>query len=140
MPPRYGPWQKDGRIMPKALVVDDSRTMRRILAGILEGVGYRVWQAGHGLEGLEAIERERADGPFDLILADWNMPEMNGLDFIKALRKDPGNRGIAVMMVTTETQVEQMVKALAAGASEYLMKPFTKDMIEDKLRMLGLIP
>lgn len=126
--------------MPKALVVDDSRTMRRILTGILEGLGYRVCQAGHGLEGLEEIERERADGPFDLILADWNMPEMNGLEFIKALRKDPGNRGIAVMMVTTETQVEQMVAALAAGASEYLMKPFTKDMIEDKLRMLGLIP
>jgi two-component system chemotaxis response regulator CheY len=125
--------------MPKALVVDDSRTMRRILAGILEGVGYRVCQAGHGLEGLEVIERERADGPFDVILADWNMPEMDGLEFVRALRKEPQNRTIAVMMVTTETQVEQMVKALAAGASEYVMKPFTKDMIEDKLRMLGLI-
>jgi len=126
--------------MAKALVVDDSRTMRRILANILEGLNYRVCQAGNGLEGLEVIERERADGPFDLILADWNMPEMNGLEFIKALRKEPTNRGIAVMMVTTETQVEQMVAALAAGASEYLMKPFTKDMIEDKLRMLGCIP
>jgi two-component system chemotaxis response regulator CheY len=126
--------------MPKALVVDDSRTMRRILTSILEGLGYRVCQAGHGLEGLAEIEKESADGPFDLILADWNMPEMNGLDFIKALRKQPENRAVAVMMVTTETQVEQMVKALAAGASEYLMKPFTKEMIEDKLRMLGLIP
>jgi two-component system chemotaxis response regulator CheY len=114
--------------------------MRRILANILEGLGYRVCQAGHGLEGLAEIEKESADGPFDLILADWNMPEMNGLDFIKALRKQPENRAVAVMMVTTETQVEQMVKALAAGASEYLMKPFTKEMIEDKLRMLGLIP
>ena len=126
--------------MPKALVVDDSRTMRRILTNILEGLGYRVCQAGHGLEGLEVIERERPDGPFDLILADWNMPEMNGLDFVKTLRKEPQNRAVAVMMVTTETQVEQMVKALAAGASEYVMKPFTKDVIEDKLRMLGLIP
>ena len=126
--------------MPKALVVDDSRTMRRILTNILEGLGYRVCQAGHGLEGLEVIERERPDGPFELILADWNMPEMNGLDFVKTLRKEPQNRAVAVMMVTTETQVEQMVKALAAGASEYVMKPFTKDVIEDKLRMLGLIP
>jgi two-component system chemotaxis response regulator CheY len=126
--------------MPKALVVDDSRVMRRILTGILEELGYRVCQAGHGLEGLEAIERERADGPFDLILADWNMPEMNGLDFVHALRKDSRNRGMTVMMVTTETQVEQMVAALAAGASEYVMKPFTKDVIVDKLRLLGLLP
>lgn len=126
--------------MPKALVVDDSRAIRRILAGILEGLGYRVCQAGHGAEGLEVIEREREDGPFDLILADWNMPEMDGLAFVHALRKDARNKSIAVMMVTTETQVEQMVAALAAGASEYVMKPFTKDIIEDKLRMLGLIP
>jgi two-component system chemotaxis response regulator CheY len=126
--------------MPKALVVDDSRAIRRILGNILEGLGFRVCQAGHGLEGLEVIERERADGPFDVILADWNMPEMNGLDFVHALRKDPRNRPVAVMMVTTETQIEQMVAALAAGASEYVMKPFTKDVIEEKLRMLGLIP
>ena len=126
--------------MPKALVVDDSRVMRRILTGILEELGYRVCQAGHGLEGLEVIERERLDGPFDLILADWNMPEMNGLDFVHALRKDSRNRGLTVMMVTTETQVEQMVAALAAGASEYVMKPFTKDVIVDKLRLLGLLP
>jgi two-component system, chemotaxis family, chemotaxis protein CheY len=126
--------------MPKALVVDDSRAMRRILGGILEGFGYTVRQAGHGVEGLEVIERERADGPFELILADWNMPEMNGLEFVRTLRKDARNRRTAVMMVTTETQVEQMVAALAAGASEYVMKPFSKDIIEDKLRMLGLLP
>jgi two-component system chemotaxis response regulator CheY len=126
--------------MPKALVVDDSRTMRRILAGILEELGYAVCQAGHGVEGLEVIERERAAGPFDLILADWNMPEMNGLEFVRTLRKDARNRPITVMMVTTETQVSQMVAALAAGASEYVMKPFTKDIIADKLRLLGLLP
>jgi two-component system chemotaxis response regulator CheY len=126
--------------MPKALVIDDSRTMRRILGSILTSVGYTVCQAGDGLEGLAVIERERADSDFGLILVDWNMPEMNGLEFVRALRKDARNRAIAVMMVTTETQAEQMVKALAAGASAYVMKPFTRDIIEDKLRMLGLIP
>jgi two-component system chemotaxis response regulator CheY len=123
----------------KALVVDDSRTMRRILGRMLEDFGYTVFQAGHGLEGLEVIERESEAGPFTLILADWNMPEMNGLDFVRALRKDARSHATAVMMVTTETQVEQMVKALAAGASEYVMKPFTKEVIEDKLRILGLL-
>ena len=126
--------------MPKALVIDDSRTMRRILGSILARVGYTTCQAGDGVEGLAVIERERAGGDFDVILVDWHMPVMNGLEFIHALRKDARNRAIAVMMVTTETQVEQMVAALAAGASEYVMKPFTPDIIEDKLRILGLLP
>jgi two-component system chemotaxis response regulator CheY len=128
--------------MPKALVIDDSRTMRRILGSILARVGYSSCQAGDGVEGLAVIERERAGGggDFDLILVDWHMPEMNGLEFVHALRQDARNRAIAVMMVTTETQVEKMVAALAAGASEYVMKPFTPDIIEDKLRILGLLP
>jgi two-component system chemotaxis response regulator CheY len=70
---------------------------------------------------------------------DWNMPQMNGLDFVRHLRADPRNSSVVLMMVTTETEVDQMVKALAAGANEYVMKPFTKDIISDKLRMLGML-
>ena len=82
-----------------------------------------------------------ANGPApDVILVDWNMPEMNGLEMIRAVRVEPELRRIPIVMVTTETEYDQVVKALAAGASEYVMKPFTKDIIMDKLDMLGVAP
>ena len=74
--------------------------------------------------------------PVDVVLSDWNMPEMNGLEFVKALRADPKFARVVVVMVTTETHIEQMMIALEAGANEYIMKPFTAEMVEDKLRML----
>ncbi len=76
----------------------------------------------------------------DVILVDWNMPEMNGLELIRAVRQNAELRRIPIVMVTTETEYSQVVKALAAGASEYVMKPFTKDIIMDKLDMLGVAP
>lgn len=125
--------------MPKAMVVDDSRAIRRILAAILADLGYEVCQAVNGREAVEVLERERQTLPVSLVLADWNMPEMNGLEFVKAMREDERNASVTVMMVTTETQVEQMLAALQAGANEYVMKPFTREVIEDKLRLLGLL-
>jgi two-component system, chemotaxis family, chemotaxis protein CheY len=125
--------------MAKAMVVDDSRTIRRILAATLGELGFEVCQAENGREALEAVERERGSVPISLALVDWNMPEMNGLDFVRHLRSDPGNAGVTVIMVTTETAMEQMVTALEAGANEYVMKPFTKDVIQDKLRLLGIL-
>ena len=77
-------------------------------------------------------------GSADLVLVDWNMPVMNGLDFVRAVRSDPSHRKTPVMMVTTETESSQMGKALAAGANEYVMKPFTKDVIQEKLKILGI--
>lgn len=74
-----------------------------------------------------------------VILVDWNMPEMNGLDFVKAIRGDPKYNAVPLMMVTTETEIEQMYLALDAGANEYVMKPFTDDVIADKLRLLGVL-
>ena len=74
-----------------------------------------------------------------VILVDWNMPEMNGLDFVKAIRADPKYSAVPLMMVTTETEIEQMYLALEAGANEYVMKPFTDEVIADKLRLLGVL-
>ncbi|HXM42461.1 MAG TPA: response regulator [Bryobacteraceae bacterium] len=120
--------------MPQAMVVDDSRAVRMILSRDLAQMGYDVCAAADGAEALPLL---RAD--MSLILVDWNMPHMNGLEFLKSLRADPRYASVKVIMVTTETEVDQMVKALAAGADEYVMKPFTKEILTDKLRVMGLI-
>ena len=121
----------------KALVIDDSRTMRRIVAGILEGLGFDVVQAAHGQEALDLLE---GGLQVDLACIDWNMPVMDGLSFVSAVRQNPQWRDVTLMMVTTESEHGQIVRALAAGAHEYLIKPFTPDAIRDKLDMLGLVP
>ncbi|MGA2882939.1 MAG: response regulator [Bryobacteraceae bacterium] len=123
--------------MSKAMVVDDSRTIRLILAKTLAELGYEVCQAANGKEALAAIERE--NGSISLVLVDWNMPEMNGLEFVQQVRSDSRFSQVPLMMVTTETEMHQMVKALEAGANEYVMKPFTKEIITDKLRLMGVI-
>ena len=125
--------------MRKAIVIDDSRTIRRILAATLGELGFEVCQAENGRAALTTIVEARTADPISLALVDWNMPEMNGLEFVRALRADPRNAGMVVVMVTTETAVDQMVTALDAGANEYVMKPFTKDVIQDKLRLLGVL-
>jgi two-component system chemotaxis response regulator CheY len=94
-------------------------------------------EAGHGGEALARLREIQAP---DVMLVDWNMPEMNGLELIRAVRSEQAYRDIPIVMVTTETEVEQVVRALAAGASEYVMKPFTKDVILDKLDLLGIMP
>lgn len=123
--------------MPKAMVIDDSRTIRMILAGTLAELGYEVCQAANGKEALTALQGETED--VSLILVDWNMPEMNGLDFVKHVRSESRFSAIPLMMVTTETEMQQMARALEAGANEYVMKPFTKEIIADKLRLMGVI-
>ncbi len=123
--------------MPKAMVIDDSRAIRMILTNTLAELGYEVCQAANGREGLALAERE--SGALSLILVDWNMPEMNGLDFIKCLRADSRFSSVPLMMVTTETEMQQVTVALEAGANEYVMKPFTKEIIADKLRLMGVI-
>jgi len=123
--------------MSKAMVVDDSKAIRMILSKTLTEVGYEVCEASNGREALSVFDREKAD--ISLVLVDWNMPQMDGLEFVKRLRADPKHSSVVLMMVTTETEVEQMVKALEAGANEYVMKPFTKEIIADKLRLLGVV-
>ena len=87
---------------------------------------------------MEALERLKESGPVDLALVDWNMPEMNGFEFVCEVRKDDQYKDMKLMMVTTETEMAQVIKALEAGANEYVMKPFTKDMIVEKLTLMGL--
>jgi two-component system chemotaxis response regulator CheY len=124
--------------MAKALVVDDSRAVRMILSRTLKELGYEVREAANGREALEVIEVEKS--AVKLVLADWNMPEINGLDLLKRLRQDPELASLVVVMVTTETELDQMAAALEAGANEYVMKPFTKDILLEKLQLVGLHP
>ena len=121
----------------RALVIDDSRAMRRIVEGSLTGLGYEVRQAADGREALDVLGSGWVP---DLATVDWNMPVMDGLQFVSAVRSNPALRAMTIMMVTSESEQTQIVKALAAGAHEYLIKPFTADAIRDKLALLGLLP
>ena len=119
----------------RALVLDDSRAMRMVLVRLLKEKGWDVVEAGDGQEGLDAL----AAGPTpELALIDWNMPVMNGLEFIRAVRKEPSYADMTLVMVTTESEHSQVVRALAAGAHEYVFKPFTPEALLGKLSMLGL--
>lgn len=120
-----------------ALVIDDSKAMRIIIGGILKQIGFQVTEAGNGSEALEQL---RQLGKADLAMVDWNMPVMNGFDFVCAVRAEPAWEAMRMIMVTTETEMSQIVKAIEAGANEYVMKPFTKDMIREKLELLELLP
>lgn len=121
----------------KALVIDDSRTMRRIVSSVLTDLGYETVEAADGQLALDALE---VGDEFQLACIDWNMPVMDGLTFVTKVRENRAWRGITLMMVTTESEHGQIVRALAAGAHEYLIKPFTPDALRDKLELLGLLP
>ena len=122
--------------MQKALVIDDSRTMRMIVGRTVKDLGFDITEAGNGQEALDCLNRESG---FALILCDWNMPVMNGFEFIQKIRTDFRYSNCLVVMVTTETDTQQMLRALEAGANEYIMKPFTRDTLEEKLRILGVL-
>jgi two-component system chemotaxis response regulator CheY len=122
----------------KALVVDDSRSMRTIVSRILDGLGVdEIVQAGNGQEAIAVLE---GTGLPDVALVDWQMPVMNGYEFVCAARRRAEWRTMTIMMVTTENEHAQIAKALAAGATEYLIKPFTADALVDKLSLVGLNP
>ncbi|NCT91071.1 response regulator [Cellulomonas sp. APG4] len=120
----------------RALVIDDSRTMRRIVAGQLSNLGFETVEAADGRAALDLLE---AGTEVELACIDWNMPVMNGLEFVGAVRENPAWRDVTLMMVTTESEQGQIVRALAAGAHEYLIKPFTPDAFREKLQLLGLV-
>ena len=121
----------------RAMVIDDSRAMRRILKTALSEQGFDVVEAENGREAIRAL---RESGGLDLALIDWNMPEMTGIELVELLRADTGFTSMRLMMVTTETEPEQVERALVAGADEYLMKPFTTETLVLKLQTLGLVP
>lgn len=123
----------------RALVIDDSRAMRTILGRVLAAQGFTVSYAGNGQEALDALATLDSEDTLPVLaLVDWNMPVMDGLTFIKEVRARADYTSITLMMVTTESEHGQIVRALAAGAHEYVIKPFTADAIADKLALLGL--
>lgn len=119
----------------RALIVDDSRFMRNYLCSLLHERGIECEQAGDGQAALDLLQD---DPDFDVALVDWNMPVMNGLEFLQQLRAS-GFIGLKVLMVTTEAENDNIVRALDAGADEYLMKPFDGEALGEKLTMLGLV-
>jgi two-component system chemotaxis response regulator CheY len=119
----------------RTLVIEDSRAMRSILAGILGEVGFEVTLAADAEEALALLDKDRY---FELALVDWNLPAMSGLDLVKAIRERPTHNDIRLMMVTTETELVRVQEALEAGADEYIMKPFDKEMLLEKLVLLGI--
>lgn len=117
----------------QALVIDDSRAVRLLVGNILREQGFEVITAGHGLEGLQRLQE---NPEIRLVLVDWNMPVMDGLEFIQAVRNVRAWDAVRLVMVTTETESEQVQRAIAAGANEYVMKPFTADVLVAKLSLL----
>jgi two-component system chemotaxis response regulator CheY len=119
----------------RVLIVDDSRFVRGYLRGLLEEKGFECEEAADGQAGMDQLTSQQ---PFDLALVDWNMPVMDGLEMLKKLRAE-GFAGLKVMMVTTEAENDYILRALDAGADEYLMKPFDDEALTEKLAMLGLV-
>ncbi len=119
----------------RALIVDDSRFVRGYLRGMLEEKGIECEEAADGQAGMEQLKQSPS---FDLALVDWNMPVMGGLEMLQQLRAE-GFSGMKVMMVTTEAENAYILRALDAGADEYLMKPFDDEALTEKLAMLGLV-
>jgi two-component system, chemotaxis family, chemotaxis protein CheY len=122
--------------MMRAMIVDDSRAMRSLLRKLMQENGFEVVaEAENGRDALEHLKRL----PFvDLTLLDWNMPIMNGYELLCEVRKNPAWKEMRVMLVTTETEASQILRALDAGADEYLIKPFVKEALREKLNVMGL--
>jgi|ERR1700721_2379541 two-component system chemotaxis response regulator CheY len=119
----------------RALIVDDSRFIRNHLRGLLTPLGIECEEAADGADGLAALH---ASAPFDLALLDWNMPTMDGLEMLCQMRAD-GFTSVKVLMVTTRSENDNILRALEAGADEYLMKPFEPEALCGKLAMMGLV-
>ena len=122
--------------MKRILIVDDNKTIRHVVRQMLETCGFAVDEAA---DGAQCLARCREHGVPDGILLDINMPEMDGMTCLKALRADPAFRDCVIVMCTTLVEMPQIVAAMSAGANEYLMKPFTEDILREKLRTVGLL-
>ena len=121
--------------MKTCLVVDDSSVIRKVARRILEGLDFQISEAENGQEAITACREQIPDA----ILLDWNMPKMDGYEFLRALRRLPGGDKPKVVFCTTENDVAHIARTLHAGANEYIMKPFDKDIVEAKFQEVGLI-
>lgn len=114
----------------KVLVVDDSKTMRVIVSRIIKELGYEVGEASNGKEAIDIL---KSDQSYTLVMADWNMPEMNGYDMVLNIKNDETLKKIPIIMVTTENEISNVQKAIEAGASDFITKPFKKETIQEKI-------
>lgn len=117
------------------LVVDDSRVVRKVARRILDDLGFEVAEAGDGAEGLGWCRTEMPD----IVLLDWNMPVMDGLEFLRRLRAEPGGQAPRVVFCSVENDLDRVRQALDAGADEYIMKPFDGDIVASKLALAGAL-
>ncbi len=120
-----------------ALIIDDSRAVRLVLGKILKELGFKVTEAGQGQEGLSRLAELKNP---ELVLVDWNMPQMSGCDFVRAVRANRSYDKVRLVMVTSESDTAHLKQAMEAGANEYVMKPFTREIIQEKLSLLGYGP
>ena len=120
----------------RVLIVDDSVTMRHLLQSVVATLQAETVEATDGRQALKILADQ---WPFDVALVDWDMPVMNGIEFVKAVRADSRFSGLKIMMVTADNSMEGVGKAINSGADDYLMKPLTGQMVIDKLRLLGLL-
>jgi two-component system chemotaxis response regulator CheY len=120
----------------RALVVDDSRVVRLVVGQTLRELGMEVIEAANGVAGLEQLEICPEVG---LILLDWNMPEMDGLEMLRRVRAQRSYDSVRILMVTSESEADHVSLALRAGANEYLMKPFGKEVLVAKLQMMDVL-
>ncbi|MEK6814980.1 MAG: chemotaxis response regulator CheY [Nitrospirota bacterium] len=114
----------------KILVVDDFSTMRRIIKNILRQIGYQ--EIGEAEDGQAALAKLKVD-KFDFVVTDWNMPNMTGLELLQAMRAEPALKDVPVLMVTAESQQENVVQAVQAGVNNYIVKPFTAETLKEKI-------
>jgi two-component system chemotaxis response regulator CheY len=121
--------------MKTCLIVDDSSVIRKVARRILEGLDFKIVEAEDGEQALEVCRSQLPDA----VLLDWNMPKMDGYEFLRLLRRLPGGDGPKVVFCTTENDVAHIARALHAGANEYIMKPFDKEIVEAKFQEVGLI-
>ena len=123
------------RAVKTCLVVDDSRVIRKVARRVLEDIGFEIAEAA---DGVEALAWCRAAMP-DAVLLDWNMPVMNGIEFLRHLRQEPGGDAPVVVFCTVENSIDRIRQALDCGANEYIMKPFDGDIIAAKFAEAGLL-
>jgi two-component system chemotaxis response regulator CheY len=121
--------------MKTCLIVDDSSIIRKVARRILESLEFAILEAENGEQAFAACQHQLPDA----ILLDWNMPKMDGYDFLRVLRALPGGERPKVVFCTTENDVAHIARALQAGANEYIMKPFDKDIVQEKFQEIGLI-
>ena len=117
------------------LIVDDSKIVRKVCRSIIEPMGYGIFEAEDGKQALDVALKEQ----ITVVMLDWNMPVMNGMEFLIALRAAPDITQPQVIFCTTENEMTKIIEAMTAGANEYVMKPFDEEIIKGKFEQLGLL-